>query len=642
MQHTDVFIGLSLSDFSSTSMPRYANLACDSLTRNMPSHFFDLKNFHQQKCFFEKEIPYISCSQDIKIFRVVTFFAISQFREDAFKFFYEVVSRWLFPKKQLYVLSANTSNICLHDIDNKTYTISEITVLCETDDECVEIKKNFTLLKLDIALGLKSAFYARCFLDFKGPYIDTKTASIHKFIATVVTRFPQHFSTTIFKDMQHFLVMREDEFKNSRSVRHLCRLICIQFLFRKNLQDLIQKNNKRRHLFVKIFHSRIGCDEKSKKVLSVIVGLNFLDNDESFCEKKLLKAIQQYVPSAQKIENTFFVQNFQLPHICLAYIEIEREDGLLFTSTEIRRLRRELPHNLKNRVEHRSHTIFMPRNDEEVMRAMLTLTHQLKYVRDIPQVFITFDEQADMHLYFTIVLARLVKSPHLSIAELFKKSKGCAEYLHDCIRIMGFVRKKYPKEATVFRLKLPKEDFLRTDYSIDLHKARQRVVNELINAVGEIRDYNGGMMSLQHELLKSIRESLSDVKEIDDLLLDNFFYSLSPVAVRSIVDPCAFKKLYLMLLEGLKEYKSGECYRKFHVEPYNVFVLVIVENPRMKDLLLEAIQDIHIPLLEIASSSVYVHGLTCIGCICCAQDPTKKERLFSMISSILDSSNLSV
>ena len=147
----------------------------------------------------------------------------------------------------------------------------------------------------------------------------------------------------------------------------------------------------------------------------------------------------------------------------------------------------------------------MPRNEEEVMRNILILTNQIKYVRDIPQVAITFDEQAYAHLYFTVILARLLKPESTSLADLFKKGNSIAEYLHDRTKVMGFVRKKYAKEATVFRLKLPKDGFLRADHSIDLYKARQTVVGELLKVVGEIRDYNGGMISKQHELLSTIR-----------------------------------------------------------------------------------------------------------------------------------------
>ena len=85
--------------------------------------------------------------------------------------------------------------------------------------------------------------------------------------------------------------------------------------------------------------------------------------------------------------------------------------------------------------------------------------------------------------------------------------------------------KKHRKEASVHRVKVPKEQFLRRDHSIDLYKARQTVVSEISRVVGEIRDYNGGMISKQNELLCSVKRLLGDMKNSDELLLENFFYS---------------------------------------------------------------------------------------------------------------------
>ena len=53
--------------------------------------------------------------------------------------------------------------------------------------------------------------------------------------------------------------------------------------------------------------------------------------------------------------------------------------------------------------------VFMPRNEEEIMRNIVSLSDQIKYLRDIPQVFITFDEQTTANLFFTIIMVRLLK-----------------------------------------------------------------------------------------------------------------------------------------------------------------------------------------------------------------------------------------
>ena len=69
------------------------------------------------------------------------------------------------------------------------------------------------------------------------------------------------------------------------------------------------------------------------------------------------------------------------------------------------------------------------------------------------------------------------------------------------------LRKKYPKEANIFQLQIDKDPFLRADHSLDLHQARQSIVEELEKVIGEVRDYNGGLISKQHALFALLKEN---------------------------------------------------------------------------------------------------------------------------------------
>lgn len=622
------------------SNQHYRDVVLRILKKILPTDFFDQQatdeaTRHHQKQVLRKVIPLITCSDTRNFPGTLSFFALSKYRPNSFKFFFEMISRWLTPGRRLNVVLVYATDFRLNDLSEEVYTVCEVMISVADRAEFEEIQRNFPIIGTEIVLGIHSEFYAQRIMEIKGLTADDKTALIQGFIAFLVKRFPNHYDTDVFTEMQHVLVTCHDDFKRDRQARHLSRIISVQYLLRKELQEGLRKNSQRRYLYLKIFRALVKTSAGSKKVLSFLVGVNFIREQENFGEKHLIKAIQHYIPSVSVVKGSFFIHKLGSENIYLFYIEVEKKDGGHFTSAEIRRLRRELPENLKNRIEHRVHTIFMPRNEEEIMRNILSLTNQIKYVRDIPQVFITFDEQAYSHLYFTVILARLLKPDSSSVADLFKKSKSCAEYLHDRTKIMGYVRKKYAKEATVFRLKLPKDIFLRADHSIDLYKARQTVVNELSAVIGEVRDYNGGMISKQHELLSSIRNLLIDNKDYDELLLENFFYSLAPVIVRALIDPEAFKTLFLMLLEGLKEYKSEGYYYKFHIEPYNVFALIIVEDLALKDRVHLAVEDLHISSTELAYAHVKVHGYSCIGYICCAQE--KKEQFFQVISQTLKS-----
>ncbi len=610
------------------------------LERVLPFDFFEEKETeervieHQQQ-LLKRLIPLITYSPLTRFPGTISFFALSKYRPNSFKFFFEMITRWLIPGKRLDPILIYAADFRLPRLSEEVYTIHEVMVRVADLVEFEEIQRYFSLLATEIGLGIHSELYAKRLLEIKGLSIEDKHILIQGFISVLVKRFPKIYDHDIFKEMQHILITCRDEFKAARQPRHLSRIISAQYLFHKELKEAIKKNPQRRYLNLKIFRSSIQTAVGQRAVLSLIVAFNFLRDQESFSENNLLKAIQHYIPSASAVEHSFFIHKWGLENICLAYIEMEKKEGGEFTSLDIRKLRRELPGNLKNRVEHRLAPLFMPRNEEEIIRNLLILTNQIKYIRDIPQVFISFDQQVYTHLYFTVVVARVVKPHTLPIADLFKQTHSSMEYVHDRTKIMGYVRKKYAKEATVFHLKFSKEGFLRADHSIDLYKARQMVVGELTRVMGEVRDYNGGMISKQLELLCKIRLLLAEIKDYDELLLENFFYSLTPVLVRTLLDPYAFKTLFLMLHEGLKEYSQEGVYVKIHRQEHYLFVLVIAEDPSIHEGINREIQELHIPSRELAYAYVKVHHHSVMGYICSAHDPSKRERFLEKIEKVL-------
>jgi hypothetical protein len=624
------------------SNQNYRDVVLRTLRKNLPTDFFEYQEneeetLRHQKRILQEVIPMATCSGIRQFPGTLSFFSLSKYRPNSFKFFFEMISRWLTPGRRLNVVLVYASDFRLTRLSEEIYTMCEVMISLSDEAEFQEIQRHFPIIESEIMLGIHSEFYAQRILEIRGLSADDKTALIQGFIAFLIKRFPKIYDTDVFTEMQHILVTCRDDFKANRTARHLSRIISIQYLFRKGLREGIKKNAKRRHLNLKIFRAHIGTSNGRKKVLSILVGFNFFREQEAFGQRHLIKAIQEYVPTASPVDHSFFLHKWGSDNMCMAYIEIEKREEGDFSIAETRKLRRELPTSLKNRIEQRLQSVFMPRNEEEVMRNMVILSNQLKYMRDIPQVLVMFDEQADAHLYFTIILARIVKSNHQSIGDLFKLSDGKMEYLHDRTKIVGYVGKKYPKdkEASVFRLKFSKEGFLRADHSIDLYKARQAVILQLSQIFGEIRDYNGGMLSKQNELLVAIRRLLIDCKGYDEFLLENFFYSLSPVVARALLDPLTFKTLFLMLQTGIKEYKQEGYYFKFHREHYNAFALVIIEDSAIKDFLIKAIHDIHIPAAELVSAHIKLHGNICLGYICCVHDMQKKEQFYKVIEQTL-------
>ena len=416
-------------------------------------------------------------------------------------------------------------------------------------------------------------------------------------------------------EMQHLFVMCKDDFKATRLSRHLARMVGTFFLLRKQMKALLKQSLSTRSVNVRLFRAKIQAAAGNKQVICFAVGVNFLRDKEVFEKRHLLAAIRRHVPDAIPIEGSYIANRRGYEPFCHLYLEIEKSDGQRFTPWEISTLRSELPLELKDQIEHPLHPVFMPRNEEEIMRNVLVLSSQIKYIRDIPQVVINFDEQTHSHLFFNVIFVQVVKPGGLSLQETFSKNKSPLEYIHERTKMVGFLRNKYSKEAVIFRVKMAKEPFLRRDHSIDLYKARQTVVMELSRLAGDIRDFNGGMIAKQNEILGAVCDLLADSPKYNEHLLENFFFSIMPPVIRTLIEPVAVKNLFLMIQGMANEENEGSnsISHQFHVEVDFVFVVIRGGGVQLRDEFAKALSGLQHHPSEIANSLVRIHEIPYLG-----------------------------
>ena len=261
------------------------------------------------------------------------------------------------------------------------------------------------------------------------------------------------------------------------------------------------------------------------------------------------------------------------------------------------------------------HPTFMPRNEEELLRNLVLLSKEVQYVKDLPQVSIHYERQSDHHLIFIVLLVRLRIGSLPCVHQLFSDQTLRCEV--DDVRMLGQLRGKYPKEAAILHIYLEKGPFFRPDFSIDLLRARQRVSAELTSAMGEFRDFNGGMILKQEESLCELRKrlyhdrpefcdleghhsspSLNDLSsavlrqyssphdrsnldysealqnhrtqadrgiaplsQAHEFLLENYFYSLRPVIAQTVYDPGVLKAHFELLAHHTEIDLKGVPYR---------------------------------------------------------------------------------
>ena len=618
---------------------RYRDLIAHNLQKILPGFFFTFspeKNLAVKKDYLKKNIPILTYTEINTEPTKISFYALSKFRVNSFKFFFEMISCWLIPGKRLAVELVYSADFQMVDLSEDVFTYYEVGIKVFDPAELEDIKRNFLLIYEEIVLGIQSEYYAQRLLEIKGLSFDDKTSLVQQKMTSLLKRFASLFDITLCVEMQNLLITCRDDFKAGRQVLHLCRMITGQYLLRKKIRGLLNKSPKKCHLLFKAFKCTYSNYEKTNNYsLAILMCVNLLREAEAVGLNFLVDSIRNFLPNSVLVDNSSYIQKHSTESVCMAYLEVEKEDKAPFSAAEIKKLKQQLPQFIKNNLSQQFHHIFMHRNEEEILKNMLTLSKQIRYVRDIPQIVVSFDEQLKKQLSFTIIISRVLKKNCLPLHAFLKANNYNLEYQLDRCKNLGFLRNKYPKEASVLHVQIDKEKFIRPDHSIDLYKARQTVVNWISSIVGEVRDYNGGMLSKQHELLNKISQKLSDeLHTYDDLLLESFFYGLSPVS-RALVDPIAFSKLFTELVIGLKKYAQEPYYLSISDDGHHSYAMIISSQLSFKQPLENLAKELRQACTKFNPSYIKAYGNFCTGVICTAKNRQTREQFLTKVQNYL-------
>lgn len=551
---------------------------------------------------------------------------VSHYRQDVSAFFYHMISRWLIPEIKLDVkLHFSTQLEC----EKKVYSVCQLILVFKTVEKSARAKHNFPFLEKEILLGATSLYHATKILEMKGMTLDDRTAFVQDKIGRLVQRFPEQFDYDIFPLMQRFLVAFEEEFRSVRQPAEIARLIYVLYSFRKKIKERSQKYPSKRHIQLKLKKILLHTPFGIKEVVSVFLGLNFLKEHELFEERHFLSAIAHLVPGIQSIPSSYYSVEGENQQIHTFYLEIEKEDRSIFSIQELSELEKKLEAEVATRIEQLVPPIFMPRNEEEVMRNILTLSHQLKYLRDLPQMSISFDEQTDVDLSFTIILVRIIQPDSIPIRELLSSSKISQNLSIDRIKVVGTLRRKYPKEACVLRIRMPSSEFLRGDYSVDLFQARLNLVKEIEEILGEVRDYNGGMISKQSENFIQLQKEMGKAAKKHALLLQNFFHSIFPASLSSTADPKLLKILFCMLLDAMVDQESTVLKAKYAND--SLFAILKLQDFSIRQKIFNQIEGLKIPSNELLSIQLQVFDSSFLGFIYLNPEKEKQKNFLAAI-----------
>ena len=574
---------------------------------------------------------------------------VGEYTHGVGRFVADMLCKWLIPGKQLALHGNRSLNFNFPLFEDHQFYITEYYVQINDAKEYNLIKNNIDHFISQIRLNILSVYHARqidnttklsfeeksalikenisSLLDTKHKFLEKNAFDqMHNFITklsaeknlsqikanlnNLMVKRPKSFDRDIFESIYNVSMIFRDKFTAHRQPLYVSRLISLHYLFKKTIKQKHFTSPKERHISIKLLKTHLN-ETSPRSIIGILLCMNFVNETERFDQKHLIQAIKSIIKDIEPINDSFIVDKRDSNMISI-YLEIEKKEDI-FSFQQLKTLKKKLPYEIKDRIESVINPIFMPRNEEEVIRNIILLSKQLKYVRDMAQVIITYEKQTSTHISFNVILLRLLKDETPPLKEYFIYSQTSLKYLPDEIKIVGSLKKKYPKEANIFRLSLKKTSFYRKDYSLDLQKARNFVVKELVKVIGDFRDYNGGMILKQSQALDCLKKILPNHKKSSDFLLENFFYSLKPAIMQSILDTEIIKSFYSLFLKTLKLFQVERSFEIQIEETNRFFLIMIASSFPTKEKLQNAIYKLKIPSYDltycfIQEDDVYIGG----------------------------------
>jgi len=503
-------------------------------------------------------LPIITCSPITAVLPITLSLALISFEKFSSgldQYFDNMISRWLIPGKQLEILAKRSLSFRFFTPpSNNSYFFHEI-FICLTQEKDLHLaQKNIPTFLNELKLNISAVNKAKALLLSENLLLDRfetpstlhgqlktndlkeflrstaeekKLTDITQHLSRIMERRPKIFDRDIFSSMHNVSLLFNNNFTNSHNAKHISRIIALYYLFANNTKKNAKTNPHKRHISFKVVQIN---NNQSPFSLGILLSFNLLQETEKF-EKIHFQQVIEAILGKVNYKADSFICDKNEEKIRTIYIEILLAEKI--PSNMVKKLRQNLSVEVIAHIENSVNPIFMPRNDEELFHNVIILSKQLRYAKDLPQAIISFEKQTAKQIFFTVILLRLLKENSLSLKELFLYSQSQMTYTQDEVKIVGYLKKKYPKELNIFCLSLDKTLFFRKDFTIDLQKARQVIAENLEKIIGPYRDFNGGLILKQNEILKKLKKALEDEKQ--DLLIENFFHSISPSMMKNIL-----------------------------------------------------------------------------------------------------------
>lgn len=449
-----------------------------------------------------------------------------------------------------------------------------------------------------------------------------------------LSRFPlSNIDNSIYNDLFLFYLLAPKQYLDHRDPSHLFRLILSIHFTQKKLLRCSTFASHQRHLEVHCLPTELFFPFSSKPVLGCLVGFNLMDRYEVFDEENILLALKKYLPELNLVKESSYCHNSQFKNFKLFYLEIEKKNATPFTLVEQNLLRINLEKKVRNSIQTLSPTIFMGLNEEEIYKNILTLSHEIASLDALPQVHITLDQQRVKEIVFRITLVHVSPFHRFSLKERFF---DCSFIPERSLTVRNL--ENTPIEAHIFTLCLNREpSLLRSDGSLDFYAARQRVVGLLKKAIGEFRDYNGGIIIQQQNLLQEFKKAFPDIVSQNSEQMETFFYAITPLEKQIVMSIEILSALFSNFLESHKEKLSSDSSYSFKMNSKgdHIFITVRSEGSSIKEVISDLLQEHNRELYDMAYNFIKTTDAHFFNCVLLKEQTREVERFTQSLQETL-------
>ena len=477
----------------------------------------------------------------------VALFCFSHPRKGIEQFILEMLSKHLMPLVRCQIDRYYTSRCKLFELESQEYFLCHALVTLPAVHSQETFLEHVPLFLREMKLGMRSPYHERKILEMRALSIEEKHVFIQERTSQILEKFPEIFDYDLYACVQRFLLTTSDSFRKERSSKHLMRVILSIYAMMQRIERESEHTPHRRHLYCRQIYATIEQPMRNQRVVGFVLGVHFLKENEIFEKRHLINILQKTIPCVAFVPDTYYGQKNERGNVLVAYLEIERQAE--WQVRDFREMQQDILMHLRVGIEQLVRPLFMPRNEEEIMKYTVTLAQEIQNVDDIPQVVILFQEQTDSSLFFTVVLVRPHFAELASVEDTIALQEVPALDIYvEKTKEVGKLQPNVGKESVLLRVRLSNAPFLREDGAVDLYKARHKVVSVLEVLFGDIRDFNGGMIAKQTESLELLK-----TEEDNQFLLENFFYSIGPSELRSILRTDILRQFYQLFVHMIEQ-----------------------------------------------------------------------------------------